>query len=136
MYFTDQVGNPLPAGAKVRVPSLFNHTGIIAYTDVGQQVVLHNSKKRGHAAVTAPEELNNGNLPVVVDWLPQTPEEGARTVQRALEDVQRGVRWSWFDNCQDFVSRALKGQNGSPRRDYIFLTGLCVLGLVFVANSK
>lgn len=134
--FVDQFGNLLPEGTTLQVPSLVDHTGFVAYTQAGQQVMLHNSKKRRRAAMTTPEEFNDGNLPVVTVRFPQTPEEGALIVQRAWQDVQSGRRWTWFDNCQDFVSRALTGQNGSPTRN--LLVGLFAVGFVFavVVNSK
>src|ERR1700688_1410527 len=101
MMFTDQFGNLPPQGTVVRVPSLANHTGLIAYNEFSQQVVLHNSKARGRAAVTTPEEFNNKTLPIVFEQPFPSPSQGALAVQRACADVQRGVRWTLFDNCQD-----------------------------------
>jgi len=131
MIFGDQSNRPLAQATVVRVPSPINHVGIIAYDDLGQQIVLHNSKKRGYAAATSPDEFNDGNLQVVIDRPPASSVEGAEIVQRAWSDVQRGVRWSWFNNCQDFVNRAVQGRNGSPTRDLVF--GLCALGVVAFA---
>lgn len=74
----------------MRVPSYYNHTGFVAYTQIGEQVMLHNSKKLGRAAMTTPKEFSSG-LPVVVDRLPQNMEEAVRIVQYAWEDVQRGA---------------------------------------------
>jgi len=135
MFFMDESGRPLPEGTVLRDPET-HHTGLIAYDQIGRQIALHLSKRLGRAVASPPEEMNDGIRPMVVDRYPQTPEEGSRAVQHAWAEVQRGVRWTWFNNCQDFVSRAYKGQSGSPTRDLIF-GGLCVVGLLFaVANSK
>jgi len=86
--------------------------------------------------MTTPEEFNNNTFPVVFDEPLPSPAQGALAVQRAWAEVQRGVLWTWFDNCQDFVNRARKGQNGSPTRNLVF--GMCALGLLLAVavNSK
>jgi hypothetical protein len=85
--YLDQFGNPLPAGTALRVPALFHHQGIVDYDDAtGEQVMLHNSKKRGRAAQTDPAEFNNGRFPVALAR-PLQPERIAVIVQRA-----RGTR--------------------------------------------
>jgi hypothetical protein len=133
MVFVDQFGRPHSEGTVLEVPSLVHHQGIVAYTTFGEQVIIHNSKKLGRAVVSKAEELNDG-YPVIALRIPSTPEEGARIVRAAWADVQRGVRWAAFDNCQDFVSRAVTGQNGSKSRN--FLAGAALVAtLVFVIAS-
>ena len=133
--YLDQFGNPLPAGTALRVPALFHHQGIVDYDDAtGEQVMLHNSKKRGQVAQTDPSEFNNGRFPVAlarplpVDRLPVI-------VRSAREDVQSGRRWTVFDNCQDFVSRAYDGHDGSATRTFI-VGALLVSGLLWALSAE
>lgn len=132
--FVDQNGNPLPSGTVLRVPALYDHEGIVGYDAAGQQVMLHNSKRRGRAALTGPDEFNEGH-PIVVVRGPQNPQQANRVVQKAWEDVQRQRPWSWFDNCQDFVSRAYDDQSGSMTRNFV-VGGLIVAGLLFSVSGN
>jgi len=44
VLYTDQLGRPLMAGTAIEDPtSIVRHQGIIAYDELGQQVVLENS---------------------------------------------------------------------------------------------
>jgi hypothetical protein len=38
--------------------------------------------------------------------------------------VARGIKWTVADNCQDLVSRAVTGKNGSKTRDAVAVAGL------------
>jgi hypothetical protein len=108
------------------------HPGVLAYDACGQPLVLHNSKKTGGKAVTSVAEFNDGQQPRVT-WVPSSWAEGYQVVQNAGNDVALGGQWSFADNCQDFVNRAVTGRTGSPTRD-LFL-GLALLGLLaFVAT--
>jgi len=128
--FFDQSGKPLPGGTALRVPALDYHEGIVAYDSAtGAQVMLHNSKKRGCVALTTPDEFCEGH-PVMIVRGPRNSEQATLVVQQAWQDVQSGRRWTAFDNCQDFVSRAYDGRNGSVIRTFIIGT-LLFAGLAF-----
>jgi hypothetical protein len=101
------------------------HAGIIGYLETGQQVVAHNSKQHGRAVITLPEHFNDGHIPIRETSRPPTPLKADEIWQSAVNDVLRGVPWLPGDNCQDLVSRALTGHNGSPTRNV--LVGLAVL---------
>ena len=133
-YFSDANGNPWPRGAVLRVPTLFDHEGVVGYHPwTGEQVMLQNSKRFRRKVATTPQQFNEGR-PYVVVSVPSTPEEGVLIEQRAWADVQTGTAWGWFDNCQDFASRAVAGKNGSSTRN-LFL-GLTFLGgLLFLASA-
>lgn len=128
--FVDQFGVLFPEGTVLEVVSLERHQGVVAYTAMAQQVIIHNSKKLGRAVISWPNDLSDGKHEVIVNRTPLSPSEGGRIVQSANADVQRGVRWTPFDNCQDLVSRATTGKNGSPTRN-ILLGGALVLGILF-----
>lgn len=129
-FFADEYGRPWPAGTILKVPSLANHTGAVAYPWTGVQLVLQNSKRYGRKVATSPEEFND-RRPYEVVSVPSTPAEGAFIVQRAWTEVQAGGSWSWLDNCQDFTSRAVTGKSGSPTRDFfVILAVLLGLGVV------
>jgi len=126
MVIVDEHGRLLPMGAAIDLMPHSPHAGIVGYLETGQQVVAHNSKQHGRAVITLPEDFNNGGrIPIRVTSLPKTFAEANRIWQSAVNDVSRGVRWFPADNCQDFVSRALTGHNGSPTRNA--LVGLAVL---------
>jgi hypothetical protein len=125
-YFADQNGNPWPRGTVLEVPTLFDHQGIVDYDPwTGQQIMLHNSKKRRCAAVTRPPDFSEGRDYLAV-FVPQDCEQGSLIVQEARREVELGVAWTVFDNCQDFVSRVLRGKNGSKTRDFIVGVGLAL----------
>jgi len=137
MMFLDQTGKPLPGGTALGVPALNHHEGIVAYNSAtGEQVMLHNSKKRGCAAMTVPEEFNNGHLPVVILRGPQNLEQATSVVRRAWQDVQSGRRWTVFDNCQDFVSRAYTGRSGSMTRTFIVGTAIAAGVLAALSGNR
>jgi hypothetical protein len=125
MVITDQFGNLLPRGAAIDLIPHSPHAGIVGYLETGQQVVAHNSKQHGRAVVTLPEDFNDGRIPIRLTSRPATSADANRIWQSAVNDVLRGVRWMPGDNCQDLVSRALTGRNGSPTRNA--LVGLGVL---------
>jgi hypothetical protein len=125
--FVNEYGYGLPQGTVLRVPTLFDHEGIVAYDWNGQQVIIHNSKKRGVAAVTTPEEFNENVHRVVVVRIPATQQLGEIVVQRALQAAQVPARWNVLNNnCQDFVSRAYGAPNGSMTRNVV--VGLVLAG--------
>ncbi len=134
MIFTDEYGNPLPTGTAVDLQPYSPHAGIIGYTPTGEQVIAHNSKQDRRAVVTRPGEFNDFHIPVRIIAYPLSPEDGERIWKNALYDVERGVLWSGGDNCQDFVSRAYTGRNGSPTRDAI-VAGLAFVGLAWVGHA-
>lgn len=127
MMIADSNGNLLPHGTVVDLKPLNPHTGIVGYLPTGQQAVIHNSKKHGKAVLTLPEELNDGTLPIRITRLPLNAMDGMRVWNNAFNDVQRGVRWTVGDNCEDLVSRATTGQSGSPTRNGFVLLGLAAL---------
>lgn len=133
MIFTDEYGIPLPRGTAIDLQPSSPHTGIIDYLQTGDQVVIHNSKQRGQGVVTWPEEFNDGFIPVRYIAVPLSEEQGELICQNAQYDVQRGVRWNPGDNCQDLVTRAYTGRNGSPTRDAVVLT-LAVAGGLALAG--
>jgi hypothetical protein len=124
--FVDANGVLLPQGAVIDLMPHSPHAGIIGYTGTGQQVVAHNSKKDGRGVISSPEYFNDGCIPVRVTRLPRTADEGHQIWQNAVNDVRRGVRWMFDDNCRDFIARAVSGRNGSATRDAL----LCVTALV------
>ena len=132
--FVDANRNMLPQGYAIKFPSLYDHEAVIAYAWNGEQVLLEKSKKHRRPTITNPEEYRG--VPFVLSRIPTSPAHGLRIVQHAYAEIEAGAPWTLFDNCQDFVSRAYKGQNGSPTRDFVF--GLCALGFLFavVVNSK
>jgi hypothetical protein len=133
-WFVDANGNGLPQGYVLKFPSLTNHEAIIDYTCYGEQVLLEKSKKYRMPTVTNPEEYRD--IPFVISRIPTSAGHALRIVQHAYSEIEAGAPWTLFDNCQDFVSRAYKGKNGSSTRDFIF--GLCALGLLVTVavNSK
>ncbi len=135
MIFTDRYGNPLPTGTAVDLQPYSPHAGIIGYKPTGEQVLAHNSKQHHRAVVTWPEEFSALHIPLRIIAYPPSPEDGERIWRNALYDVERGVLWSAGDNCQDFVSRAYTGRNGSPTRNAI-LAGLAFVGgLAWVGHA-
>jgi hypothetical protein len=125
--------NWLPAGSVLEVqaqvgPFTVPHPGILAYV-YGQPVMLHKSKKIGKSAISSISEFADGKTPCI-RFVPSSQDEGARIVQSAAGEVSRGAPWTVGDNCQDFVSRAITGQDGSPSRNGLVLG--CVLGALFV----
>jgi len=124
--FVDANGTLLPEGTVIDLMPHSPHAGIIGYTGTGQQTVAHNSKKDRRGVISSPEYFNDGHIPVRAIRLPRTPDEGHQIWQNAVNDVGRGVRWTFDDNCRDFVNRAVSGRNGSSTRDAL----LCVTALV------
>jgi hypothetical protein len=127
MIIKDRSGNLLPRGTAIDLMPYSPHAGIVGYLETGLQVVAHNSKDQGCAVITLPEVFNDGNIPVRETSRPPTAAEGARIWQNALNDVARGVRWQPSNNCQDLVTRAQTGHNGSPTRD-------ALIGLVIIVG--
>jgi hypothetical protein len=134
-YFCDLKMNPLPQGTAVKFPSVANHEAVIAYDFYGQQVLLENSKKYGKPAVTNPEEYRG--IPFEISRMPCSPAHGVQIVERAYAEIQSGgTKWTLLNNCQDFVSRAYAGRNGSDTRNLV-LGALALAGLVgFAAASS
>jgi hypothetical protein len=126
--------NRLVQGTAIKFPSLVRHEAIIAYDFYGQQVLLEKSKKFGKPTVTNPEEYRG--IPFEISRNPSSPAHGISIVQRAYAEIQTGgTQWTPFDNCQDFVSRAYAGRNGSETRSLV-LGALALAGLVGIAASS
>ena len=135
MIFTDEYGFPLPQGTAICLQPYSPHTGIIGYLPTGEQIVAHNSKQRGKCVVTWPEEFNDFGIPVVILAYPLSLEHGEQIWRNGLVDVELEIPWSPGDNCQDFVSRAYIGRNGSPTRDAILNGVVLIGGLVWIGNT-
>ncbi len=130
MILTDEFNRPLPGGTVVKDPCTM-HEGIVAY-ERGRQVMLHKSLSIGRAAKTDPSVFTSGKCKLVRTRVPQSPAEAEVVIQRAWSEVQRGgARWTIFDNCEDFVSRAYTGKSGSATRN--FWVGIAALGLCAAA---
>lgn len=129
--FNDPNGFPLPGGMAIKFPTIFDHEAIIAYDYwSGEQMLLEKSKKHKRPTYTSPEEYRG--IPFIISRVATSPEHAARIVQHASAEIESGgTPWTPFDNCQDFVNRAYKGQNGSPTRDLAI--GLAACGLLFTA---
>ena len=128
MTFLDEFGQPLPGGTVLKDPRTL-HEGIVAYMQfTGQQVMLHKSPTIGRAAMTEPSQFSDGKSKLVITRRPQSPAEAEAIIQRAWAEIQRGSRWTIFDNCEDFVSRAYTGHSGSATRNFV----ACCLALVSV----
>lgn len=135
MVLVDEHGQLPPAGTVIGSQPRSPHVGLIGYDSLRHQFTSHNSKARGRCVVTWPEEFCEwGRLPVSVIRYPISAQEGVQIWENSLVDVRRGLLWSGFDNCQDFVSRAVTGRNGSPTRDAVVL-GVGVLATVCVAGA-
>ncbi len=132
MVIVDKSGNLLPKGTAIDLMPYSPHAGIVGYL-AGQQVVAHNSKQHGRAVVTPPEGFNDGHVPIRETSRPRTPADAGRIWQSAVNDVALGVPWLPGDNCQDLVSRAVTGRNGSPTRDAI--VGLAAIIVIVVLGS-
>jgi len=132
MMFLDEFKLPLPGGTAIKDPCT-KHEGIVAYErGTGRQLMLHNSPRIGQAALTEPSAFTDGKCKLLRTRVPQSPAESEAIVQRAWSEVQKGTRWTVFDNCEDFVSRAYTGKSGSATRN--FCVGVAaVLGLCAIA---
>jgi hypothetical protein len=111
----------------------FTHYGIVQREGNGRVRIHHNSKRIGRAATTDFNGFSDGN-PVLVDVIPPTQGDGWLRAERARADVERGIRWTVDNNCEDMKSRALTGQNGSPTRDAFVGLGLFGLALLFISK--
>jgi hypothetical protein len=132
--FCDANVNRLPQGTVIKFPAVVNHEAIVAYDCYGQQVLLEKSKKYGKPTVTNPEEYRG--IPFVISRNPSSPAHGVRIVKNAYAEIQAGgTQWTPFDNCQDFVSRAYAGRNGSETRNFV-LGALALAGLVGIAAAS
>jgi hypothetical protein len=132
--FCDAKVNRLPQGTAIKFPAVVNHEAIVAYDVYGQQVLLEKSKKYGKPTVTNPEEYRG--IPFVISRNPSSPAHGVRIVKHAYAEIQAGgTQWTPFDNCQDFVSRAYAGRNGSETRNFV-LGALALAGLVGIAAAS
>ena len=126
--------NRLPQGTAIKFPSVANHEAIIAYDFYGQQVLLENSKKYGKPTVTNPEEYRG--IPFEISRSPSSPAHGPQIVERAYAEIQREeTKWTLLNNCQEFVSRAYVGRNGSDTRNFV-LGALALAGLVGIAAAS
>jgi hypothetical protein len=132
--FCDANVNRLPQGTAIKFPPVVNHEAIVGYDVHGQQVLLEKSKKYGKPTVTNPEEYRG--IPFVISRNPSSPAHAVRIVKHAYAEIQAGgTQWTPFDNCQDFVSRAYAGRNGSETRNFV-LGALALAGLVGIAAAS
>jgi hypothetical protein len=130
IVYVDQNGNPLMAGTAIEDrTSLIHHQGIVAYDGGFNQVVIENSF-RHRRAVMIPSIAFNGGKNVAVVRTPTNRFQGEQIVQRAYADVVAGVKWTFLNNCQDLVTRAYEGKNGSKTRDFVVLGGLAAAALI------
>jgi hypothetical protein len=125
----------LPDGTSLKTPVFwygipFTHYGIVQRAWDGTVLIHHNSKRIGRAATTDINQFRDGNSPVEIDSIPSTLSEGWERAERARADVEKGIRWTVDNNCEDMRSRAITGRGGSPTRNLI---GLGVIGLLFIA---
>jgi hypothetical protein len=122
----------LPDGTALEVvvpafPLPVPHQGILRRGWDGQAWIDQNSKEHGRTATTTYADFSKGRT-VRIIYIPRTQEESLRITQNARNDIARSIAWSVADNCQDFVSRAITGRNGSKSRDAAI--GVALLGLV------
>jgi hypothetical protein len=128
VYTDPQFGFPLAGGTAIEdCTSLSSHQAIIAYR-YGQQVVIENSFRYRHAVVIPSIQFNGGKMACVVR-APNDQWHGEQIVQRAYADVVAEVRWTPFNNCQDLVTRAYEGKNGSKTRNFV-LGGLAAVTVI------
>lgn len=132
-YFCGANNCPLAQGTAIKFPSLVQHEAIIDYAWNGEPVLLEKSKQHRKPRVASTEEYRN--VPFVISRVPSSPTHGLRIVQHAYAEIQAGAPWTAFDNCQDFVSRAYTGRNGSETRSFVF-GALAVVGLVGMAAAS
>jgi hypothetical protein len=132
-YFCDTNNCPLAQGTAIKFPSLVQHEAIIDYAWNGEAVLLEKSKQHRKPRAASTEEYRN--VPFVISRVPSSPAHGLRIVQHAYAEIQAGAPWTAFDNCQDFVSRAYTGRNGSETRNFVF-GALAVVGLVGMAAAS
>jgi len=124
----------LPDGTVLEVMvGMIPHEGILQRWWYGSLLVHHNSKRHGGAVTTSFSVFSEGR-PVRVLHIPQTAEESHQITQSARNDVARGIPWTVGDNCQDLVSRAVEGKNGSRTRDAVVVGGLFGLALWLVSR--
>jgi hypothetical protein len=129
--YLDQSGFPLAGGTAIEDrTTLVHHQGIIAYRD-DVQIVLESSFRHGGVVEIPSIEFNGGKIASVIRR-PNDQWHGEQIIQKAWGDVLRGVRWSLLNNCQDFVSRAYDGKNGSKTRDAVVVGGLAVAALIAI----
>lgn len=129
--YRDQSGFPLAGGTAIEDrTTLVRHQGVIAYRN-GDQVVIENSFRHRQAVVIPSIGFNEGKIA----WIIRTPNDqrhGEQIVQRAYADVVAEVKWTPFNNCQDLVTRAYEGKNGSNTRDAAVVGGLAVAALIAI----
>ncbi|MGO8720430.1 MAG: hypothetical protein ACLQMO_14630 [Acidobacteriaceae bacterium] len=134
IFYTDQLGRPLMAGTAIEdSTSIVRHQGLIAYDELGQQVVLENSFRFGGAVLIQPVMFNGGKQVKIVR-VPRNLYESQAIIQRAWNDVVKQVKWTPFYNCQDFISNAHTGKVGSKTRDGIVLGGLAAAALLAIVG--
>ncbi|MHB8216243.1 MAG: hypothetical protein ACYDDS_09205 [Candidatus Sulfotelmatobacter sp.] len=126
--YRDQFGLPLAGGTAVEDrTSPIHHQGIVAYRN-WDQVVIENSFRNRQAVVIPSIQFNGGKIA----WVIRTPNDqwhGEQIVQRAYADVVAEVKWTPFNNCQDLVTRAYEGKNGSKTRNIVF-GGLAAVAVI------
>jgi hypothetical protein len=124
----------LPDGSILEVlVGLIPHQGVLERTWRGEPLVHQNSKQHGRAVTTSFSEFSSGRA-VRVLQIPRTAAERHQITQSARNDVARGIPWTVGDNCQDLISRAVTGRNGSKTRDAVL--GMGLLGLALWAISR
>ena len=133
--FTDQRGKPWPRGTIIVLEPFPQHCGFLDYTPIGEQILLHKAKKEGRPVITGPKGFMDSPVRYRVR-VPQSDQQADEWLNHAYAEIEAGVPWMLFDECQDFVSRAVTGHAGSPTRDGIlgclaFAGGLALAAKLF-----
>jgi hypothetical protein len=123
----------LSHGTVVEFPSQFFHQAIVAYNVMGEQVLLEKTLLHGKPTITNPEAYRN--VAYTIARRPRSPQHAVAIINHALGEIEAGARWTIFDNCQDFVSRAYDGKGGSKTRT-ICLGAAAILGFVGIAAAS
>ena len=116
--FTDRHGKPWPRGTIIMLEPFPQHCGFLDYTSIGEQILLHKSKREGRAVITGPEGFMDRPARYRVR-VPASDQQADEWLRYAYAGIEAGSPWMLFDECQDFVSRAVSGRAGSPTRDGI-----------------
>lgn len=129
----------LPDGTVIKTTILYGpmpvtHYGTVRREWSGRVVIDHNSKRLGYAAATDFDGFHDGVHPVFVHRYPANFEEGWEIAARTRADVERGIRWTVDNNCEDMISRALTGRDGSPTRNFVLGVGLVAILVALIVQ--
>jgi hypothetical protein len=99
------------------------HPGLLDHAADGTPIVYHNSKEHGESVATSLGEFAGDGVIRLVS-APANPEQSWVRLSSARHDVALRVPWSPDNNCQDSISRANTGHDGSPTRDALVAVGV------------